>query len=149
MLMGRNGRQAKILELVSRRAVSSQEGLAGLLRAQGIQVAQSTLSRDIRTLGLAKVQGVYRSPGQALRAAPPREDFGRTLRQLVLDSAVSGNILMVRTAPGNAHALGVALDGSAWPEVLGTVAGDDTVFVLLRNPRSGKKLLRRIEELVA
>jgi len=56
---------------------------------------------------------------------------------------------LVRTAPGNAHSLGVVLDAARWPEVLGTVAGDDTVFVLLRNPRAGKKVLRRIEELMA
>lgn len=147
--MRRNGRQSRIADLVARRAVTSQEELASLLRAQGIEVAQSTLSRDIRALGLVKVQGVYRAPGEALRPAPPPDDFRRTLRHLVLQSAVSGNILMVRTAPGNAHSLGVVLDGAAWPEVLGTVAGDDTIFVLLRSPRSGKRVLRRIEELSA
>jgi transcriptional regulator of arginine metabolism len=59
---------------------------------------------------------------------------------------VSGNILMLKTPPGSAHLLGAVLDGVEWPEVLGTVAGDDTVFVLLRNLRLGKKVLKRIEE---
>jgi transcriptional regulator of arginine metabolism len=143
----KNGRHGKILDLVARRPVSSQLEMAALLRAQGVGVTQSTLSRDIRTLGLVKVRGLYRSAPGAAASAPP-DATRRSLRQLVVRSGVSGNIVMVKTAPGNAHALGVVLDSADWPEVLGTVAGDDTVFVLLRRASQGKKLLRRIEELL-
>jgi transcriptional regulator of arginine metabolism len=72
----------------------------------------------------------------------------RSLQQLVVRSGLSGNIVMVKTAPGHAHSLGVVLDAADWPEVLGTVAGDDTVFVLLRRASQGRRLLRRIEELL-
>jgi len=69
------------------------------------------------------------------------------LEQFVIRTGVSGNMLMIKTSPGNAHSIAVVLDAAQWPEVLGTVAGDDTVFVLLRNSRSGKKALGRIREL--
>src|SRR5437899_1693704 len=108
----KNGRHGKILDLVARRPVSSQLELAALLRAQGVEVTQSTLSRDIHTLGLVKVRGLYRSAPSAAAsaAAAPPDAMRRNLRQLVVRSGVSGNIVMVKTAPGNAHALGGVLD---------------------------------------
>ena len=141
-------RHGRILEIVRKRTVSSQEELCALLEGGGIAVTQSTLSRDIRQLGLVKVQGIYRLPGTA-SGAPSRDVLRRSFSQLVVQSGVSGNILMVKTLPGNAHSLGVVLDAAHWPEVMGTVAGDDTVFVLLRNNRLGRKVLRRLEALVA
>jgi transcriptional regulator of arginine metabolism len=143
-MVSKQSRLARILEIVKRNPVGSQERLASLLREAGIRVTQSTLSRDIRELGLVKVRGRY----QAVQSAvpPAGESIRRSLQQLVVHSGVSGNILMVRTGPGNAHSLGAVLDAVQWPEVLGTVAGDDTVFVLLRSTREGKKVLRRIQE---
>src|SRR5262245_60262179 len=142
----KNGRHARIVELVTKRSVQSQLQMAGLLRAQGVAVTQATLSRDIREMGLVKVRGRYQSASSP--AGPPPRDLRRSLQQLVVQSAVSGNILMVKTAPGNAHPLGVILDSAEWPEVLGTVAGDDTVFALLRSAAQGRRLLRKIEELL-
>ena len=142
----KNGRHARILELVTKRSVQSQLEMAGLLQAQGVAVTQATLSRDIRELGLVKVRGRYQPAASA--TVPPPRDLRRSLQQLVVHSALSGNILMVKTAPGNAHALGVILDSAEWPEVLGTVAGDDTVFALLRSATQGRRLLRKIEELL-
>ncbi len=141
-------RHGRILEIIRKRTVSSQEELCALLRVGGIAVTQSTLSRDIRQLGLVKVQGIYHLPGIA-GGAPPADVLRRSFSQLIVQSGVSGNILMVKTLPGNAHSLGVVLDAAHWPEVMGTVAGDDTVFVLLRNNRLGRKVLRRLEALVA
>ncbi len=138
-------RQGRIVELVERRPVSSQEELSLLLAATDIHVTQATLSRDIRDLGLVKIRGVYRRSGD-WNEPQDLEALRRTLKLFVLQSGVSGNILMIRTAPGNAHAVGVVLDSARLPEVLGTVAGDDTVFALLRNARLGKKILKRIEE---
>jgi len=139
-------RHARIIETVKRQSVCSQEELSGLLKGAGIRVTQSTLSRDIRELGLVKVRGTYRlAPEGEDRASAGR----RSIQQLVLEACVSGNILMVRTAPGDAHSMGVMLDAASWPEILGTVAGDDTVFALLRDARLGKKALRRIEEYLA
>ena len=136
-------RHARIAEITKRHPVSSQEELSGLLRAAGIRVTQSTLSRDIRDLGLAKVRGFYQA--QEGRNTPAASTLRRSIQQLVLAAHVSGNILMVRTAPGDAHSMGVMLDKADWPEILGTVAGDDTVFALLRSPRMGKRVLKRIE----
>ncbi len=147
-MTSKNARRTRILELVRRVQIRSQEELADRLERAGITATQSTLSRDIRELGLVKARGIYRPAGD-LDGSPTRELLRRTFQQLVVERGVSGNILMVRTAPGNAHSLGVVLDAARWPEVLGTVAGDDTVFVLLRNSRAGKKVLRRIEELMA
>ena len=138
-------RQQKISNLVGKCSISSQEELSELLRQERVIVTQSTLSRDIRELGLVKVRGFYRSPDGG-RVPLPLELLSRSLQQLILQSGVSGNVLMVKTAPGSAHALGVVLDAAQWPEVLGTVAGDDTVFVLLRSARLGKRILKRIEE---
>ena len=144
-LISKKSRHQKILSVVGNHPVSSQEELSSLLAQDGIVVTQSTLSRDIRELGLVKVRGFYKaSAGENL--APPVEMLRRSFQQLVVRSGVSGNILMVKTSPGNAHSLGVVLDSAQWPEVLGTVAGDDTVFVLLRSTRLGKRLLKRIEE---
>jgi transcriptional regulator of arginine metabolism len=144
-MVTKKSRQGRILEIVRRKAISSQDRLSGLLKSQGVDVTQSTLSRDIRELGLVKVRGVYQSGADA-RSTPAPELLRRALQQLVVQSGASGNIVMVKTAPGNGHSLGVVLDSAQWPEVLGTVAGDDTVFVLLRNARLGRKVLKRIED---
>ncbi len=138
-------RQGRILDFVERRPVSSQEELLDLLAAIGVRVTQATLSRDMRDLGLVKVRGTYRRSAE-WSGPGDLETLRRTVKQFVLRSGVSGNILMIRTAPGNAHTVGVVLDSARLPEILGTVAGDDTVFALLRSPRFGKRMLRRIEE---
>ncbi len=141
-------RHGKIVEIVKRQAVESQEQLSAQLRSADIRVTQSTLSRDIRELGLVKIRGIYKLPQEAGNAPGP-DNLRRSFHQLVMQAQVSGNILMVKTAPGDGHSMGVILDAAQWPEVLGTVAGDDTVFVLLRNSRVGGKVLKRIEEFLA
>lgn len=144
-MTSKRARHARIFEVVQRRPVASQEELGLLLKGGGVAVTQSTLSRDIRELGLVKVRGVYQLPGTG-SAVPAAEVLRRSFNQLIVRSGVSGNILMVKTLPGNGHSLGVVLDAAQWPEVLGTVAGDDTVFVLLRRKGLGKRVLRRLEE---
>jgi transcriptional regulator of arginine metabolism len=144
-MISKKGRHARILDLLRKHRIPSQEELSTLLARENVRVTQPTLSRDIRELGLVKVRGVYQIPEEQL-AAPPLETIKRSLQQLVIRSGVSGNIVMVKTSPGYGHSLGVVLDSAQWPEVLGTVAGDDTVFVLLRNTRFGRKVLRRIQE---
>ncbi len=137
-------RQGRILDLVGRQPVSSQGRLLELLAASGVRATQATLSRDLRELGLVKVRGVYSGSLERDHTADA-EALRRTVKQFVLAIGVSGNILMIRTAPGNAHTVGVVLDSARLPEILGTVAGDDTVFALLRSPRLGQRVLRRIE----
>jgi transcriptional regulator of arginine metabolism len=144
-MVSKRARQGKILELARKRQVRSQEELSSLLKREGIDVTQSTLSRDIRELALFKVRGRYQVGGE-LNSAPSGEAIRRAFEQFVVRTGVSGNIVMIRTTPGNAHSIGVVLDAVQWPEILGTVAGDDTVFVLLRNGHSGRKVLNRIRE---
>jgi transcriptional regulator of arginine metabolism len=147
-MISKKARQGHIQEIVRKRQVRSQEELSSLLNQNGVDVTQSTLSRDIRELGLVKARGSYQISGE-LNAAPPDEILRRAFNQFVIRTGVSSNIVMIKTAPGNAHSIGAVMDAAQWPEVLGTVAGDDTVFVLLRNSRFGKKVLGRIRELSA
>jgi len=142
-MITKTARQGKILEIVRMHSVRSQEELSSLLGTEDVPVTQSTLSRDIRELGLVKVRGRYQLPGSAPPAAPS-EHLRRALEQYVMSTGVSGNIVVVKTSPGNAHSIGVVLDAAQWSEVMGTIAGDDTVFVLARNSRAGKKVLERI-----
>jgi transcriptional regulator of arginine metabolism len=145
-MISKKARQGRILEVVRKNRISSQEKLSVLLKQEGVEVTQSTLSRDIRELGLVKARGSYQVSGE-MSSAPPENAVRRAFEQYVVHSGVSGNIVMIRTSPGNAHSIGVVLDAAQWPEVLGTVAGDDTVFVLLRSSRLGKKVLGKIREL--
>jgi transcriptional regulator of arginine metabolism len=147
-MISKKARQGRILEIARKRTVRSQEALSSLLAQEGVDAAQSTLSRDIRELGLVKVRGSYQVSGE-LQSALPDEILRRAFGQFVVRTGVSGNIVMIKTSPGNAHSVGVVLDAAQWPEVLGTVAGDDTVFVLLRNGHFGRKVLGRIRELSA
>ncbi|MBN1566534.1 MAG: arginine repressor [Acidobacteria bacterium] len=144
--MSKRARQGKILEVTRKRQVHSQEELSSILRQEGIDVTQATLSRDIRELGLVKMRAGYRISEES-HPVLPDEMLRRAFKQFVVRTDVSGNIVMIKTSPGNAHSVGVVLDAAQWPEMLGTVAGDDTVFILLRNGRYGKKVLGRIQDL--
>ena len=145
-MVTKKARQGRILEIVRKHSVRSQEGLSSILSSENVPVTQSTLSRDIRELGLIKVRGRYQSP-ENIKPATPNENLRRALEQYVLSAGVSGNIVVIKTSPGNAHSVGVVLDAAQWPEVLGTVAGDDTIFVLAKNHRVTKKVLERISAL--
>jgi transcriptional regulator of arginine metabolism len=147
-MISKKARQGRILEVTRNHPVRSQEELSSLLRQEGIDATQATLSRDIRELGLVKVRGGYQISGE-IHSSPPDEMLRRAFEQYVIRTGVSDNMLMIRTSPGNAHSLAVVLDAAQWPEVLGTVAGDDTIFVLLKNRRLGKKVMEKIQELSA
>jgi len=144
-MVSKKARQARILEIVRRRRVDSQDALAALLAREGVAVAQATLSRDIRELGLGKVRGGYRVPDGAESAAASRGALRRALGQFAVRTDVSGNIVVVRTSPGGAHPVCAEVDALGWPEVLGTVAGDDTIFILARGPKAAKAVLRRLD----
>jgi transcriptional regulator of arginine metabolism len=144
-MISKKARQGRILEIARKRPVRSQEELSSFLRREGVGVTQSTLSRDIRELGLVKIRGSYQIPGD-LPLIPSNDAVRRAFEQFVIQTGVSGNIVMIKTSPGNAHSVGVVLDAAQWPEVMGTVAGDDTIFVLLRNGKLGKRVIERIRE---
>jgi transcriptional regulator of arginine metabolism len=138
----RTARHARISALIRQRPVRSQIELAELLAADGVQVTQATLSRDLEELGAAKVRGtdggpaVYVIPDEGEPPMRPAEQaparLVRLLRELLTGTDASGNLVVLRTPPGAAQFLASALDRSGLPEVVGTIAGDDTILVVAR-----------------
>ena len=142
-------RHKAILDLVRGGEIASQEDLMLGLKARQIEVSQSTLSRDIQELGLAKAGGVYAVVEGETQARPQAdESWRRILREFLIDVAVAQNIVVVKTGPGHASTVSQVLDETGWPEAIGTIAGENTVFIAVRSERDGKKLERRIRELL-
>lgn len=143
MTADRRKRHLKILELISTRAVRTQEELADALTADGWQVTQSSVSRDIAALRLAKVEGVYRrAPASSSRARDPDE---LRIAEGVLTAEPAGDALVVvHTPPGEANRVGIALDRLAWPEIIGTIAGDDTIFLAVSNQAAQRQVVKRL-----
>ncbi|MGH4017849.1 MAG: arginine repressor [Pseudonocardiaceae bacterium] len=149
----RTGRQARIVELVTHRAVRSQAELLTLLAAEGISVTQATLSRDLDELGAVKLRGVDGgapvyvipedgSPVRGVGGGTAR--LARQLTELLVSVDASANIAVLRTPPGAAQFLASALDRAALHDVVGTIAGDDTILVVAREPLSGAELGARL-----
>ncbi|HEY2765672.1 MAG TPA: arginine repressor [Pseudonocardiaceae bacterium] len=156
MTPSRAGRQARILDLVARGAVRSQTELLTQLAAEGISVTQATLSRDLDELGAVKLRGVHGgapvyvipedgSPVRAVEGGTAR--LGRLLSELLVSAEASANLAVLRTPPGAAHFLASALDRAALADVVGTIAGDDTIMVVAREPHSGAQLADRLTAL--
>ncbi len=141
--MNKFERQGAILRLVREQELSTQADLARALSEQGLEAVQATISRDIAQLGLVKVRGpqgrlVYSLPGAA--DLDRLSELTSALRRLVVGLEQTGNLVVIRTAPGNANALGRAFDDADLPEVAGCVAGDDTIFVAAREGTTGSEL---------
>ena len=152
----RAGRQSRIVALLSAQSVHSQSELAALLAADGIEVTQATLSRDLEELGAVKLRGadggtgVYIVPedGSPVRGVTGgTERVSRLLSDLLVSTDASGNLAVLRTPPGAAHYLASALDRAALPFVVGTIAGDDTILVVAREPMTGVELAATVENL--
>jgi transcriptional regulator of arginine metabolism len=145
-MISKKARQERLLEIIRKHRVKSQKELSSFFLKDGVEVTQATLSRDIREMGIVKVRGAYHIQDE-WTATLSDESIRRAFNQYVRSTGISGNIVIIRTSPGNAHSIGVLLDATHWSEVLGTVAGDDTIFVLLKNSRYGNKVLSKIREL--
>ncbi len=141
MTADRRKRHLRILELISTRAVRTQEELADALSADGWQVTQSSVSRDIAALHLAKVDGIYR---RARNSAGRDPDEVRIAEGVLAAEAAGEAIVVVHTPPGEANRVGVALDRLAWPEIVGTIAGDDTIFLAVANLVAQRQVLRKL-----
>lgn len=142
-------RHAAILDLVRIQRISSQEVLRERLAERGFEVAQATLSRDIRELGLIKMPD---EDGGSLYTVPahvtdPTPALSRLLPALYLGSDGVGNLLVVKTLTGGAQPVAVAIDWQEWPEVVGTIAGDDQILLILRDPAQLREIVRRLEDL--
>lgn len=154
--MTRVGRQARIVEVLSSAQVRSQTELAALLAAQGFEVTQATLSRDLEELGAVKLRGpdggagVYVVPedGSPVRGVSGGTDrLSRLLTELLVSTDATGNLAVLRTPPGAADYLASAIDRAALPYVVGTIAGDDTIFVAAREPMTGVELADTLKDL--
>ena len=137
----RERRRAVLRDLVARYAVSSQAELVGLLAGAGISATQATVSRDLDELGITKTRG---ADGTVSYALPEMPALAQALRQFVVDIDASGNLAVVRTPPGTATAVAIAIDGSDVPGVLATLQGDDTVLVVAREPATGREVADRL-----
>lgn len=140
-------RHRKILELIKENIIGTQEELADLLKQEGFHVTQATVSRDIKELALIKISvgnDRYRySLPTEITVSETRLRF--MLKEFVLNYAASENILIVRTAPGNANAVASALDNAQWAEILGSVAGDDTILVVARKKEEIPQIIDKLE----
>jgi transcriptional regulator of arginine metabolism len=154
--MNRAARQARIVELIRDRSVHSQAELLGMLEDEGVGTTHATLSRDLDELGALKLRGadggtpVYvipddGSPVRGIEGGTAR--LARLLGDLLVSSDASGNLAVLRTPPGAAHYLASALDRAALHDVVGTIAGDDTLLVVAREPLTGAQLVARLREL--
>ena len=146
--MSKPARHALILEVIKHHRVPSQEALREILLAQGTDVTQATLSRDIRELRLVKIPDARGTSHYALpeewESTAPLETL---LPTLFLSAEGTGNLLVVKTMKGGAQTVAAGIDWEEWPEVLGTLAGDDTILIIVRDPGRLPSVQERVEEM--
>jgi len=153
MVMNIHARQEEIVKIVREQTVPSQDELMAILRKRGFKVTQPTLSRDIRELGLAKTPSGYVVPGDLAPVAPftPREIREGRLEQLLRDSVIfaegAGNLVVLKTPPAAAQPVASALDSTPPEDALGTVGGDDTIFVAFRHPASAAAFAQQVQQI--
>ena len=146
-------RQRAILTLVATRPVHSQDELVSLLRRQGFIVTQATVSRDVKELGLAKVPVKSERGEEIFKYVVPSAAVNfvsrlhRAVSELVTSVEGSVNLIVMRTPPGSAMMVASALDEAAWPELLGTIGGDDTILAIVRSPEEMPLVKQRLLDL--
>jgi len=145
--MNKTLRQRAILESLKHESFASQDDLQRLLRRRGFKVGQATLSRDIRDLNLNKTHHGYSLPEGETAAAVALPPISRLVREFVLDVRSAQNLLVVKTIVGSAQPVAAALDEADWPDVVGTIAGDDTILIICPDKESAHKLAALIEEM--
>ena len=144
--MNKSYRQSQILKLIRSHSLHTQDEVARALRTLKIPATQVTLSRDIRELGLVKTPSGYAEGGTdtAAGSSEPRPDVAAIAREVLRDIRQAHNLLVLKTPPANANALAAALDHADWPEVTGTIAGDDTVLVVAPDVKTADALRARL-----
>ena len=144
-------RQALILDLLGREPVRNQEQLRRGLKALGVVATQATLSRDIKELGLVKRAGDGAYQRQASPSPPPStaaSTLSRAVTEFVTGVDRVQQLVVLRTGPGQAHAAAIAIDRAQLPDVVGTIAGDDTILVIARDPQRARSLSERLNALI-
>jgi len=145
---GKTFRHGQILRLVSDGSIVNQEDLRRRLAAQRLRVTQATLSRDIQELRLIKTQRGYKSASVLPEDQSPLPPLARALGEFLLDIRPAENLLVLKTPPSGAQPLAAAVDGAKFPEIAGTIAGDDTVLIITPTKKTRESLQRRIESLM-
>jgi transcriptional regulator of arginine metabolism len=138
--MNKTYRQGQILRLIRSHKVFTQESLANELAALGIPAKQVTLSRDMRELGLVKTPEGYRQ----VSAGGVGPSIETIMAEFLLEVRIAQNLLVLKTSPGHANSIAIALDQEDWPEVVGTIAGDDTILVIAPDNETASELRTRL-----
>ena len=147
----KNARQTAILSIIEQYDVETQEELAGRLKEMGIVVTQATVSRDIKELRLLKVlsgSGGYKYATADKAEHGLSERFVRMFRDSVLSINFAGNIVVVKTLAGSANAAAEAIDSMRLPEILGTMAGDNTILVIVHNDAEAAQIVKRFHDML-
>lgn len=145
--MTKSFRQGQIRKLVRSHPVHTQEDLAKLLRSVGIEATQVTLSRDIRELRLVKTPEGYRQIENG-SARESGSHFELLAGEFLQDVKSAQNLVVLKTAPGHANSVAVALDSADWPEVVGTIAGDDTILIITPDNTTAAMIANRLLSLL-
>ena len=144
-------RQVAILDIIEKQNIETQEELAEALRLRGIRVTQATVSRDIKELRLLKVltpSGAYKYATADKAENGLSERFIRMLAESLLSVASSNNLIVVKTLSGSANVAAEALDSLRWPEILGTLAGDNTILLIIRSEADVPAVQTRLQEMM-
>jgi transcriptional regulator of arginine metabolism len=146
-------RREEIVTIVREQAIHSQEELLHALRRRNFRVTQPTLSRDIAALGLIKTPSGYVMPGELASVTPispltAEQRFENAVDEYVVSAIAAGNLVVIKTGVGNAQPVALAIDGAKLDAVLGTIGGDDTIFVALADEGAARSLERRVHQLI-
>ena len=144
-------RQALIREIVEAQSIQTQEELAEALRAHGMVVTQATVSRDIREMHLLKVlseDGSYRYATMEKSDAGMNDRLIRMLSDSVVEMNSANNLIVIHTLPGSAHVAAEAIDNLKWPEAIGTIAGDNTILVIVRSNEEVDTVMKRFRGII-
>lgn len=147
----KSARHAMILELIDRYNIETQDELASKLRTEGMRVTQATVSRDIKELRLIKVlaeDGSYKYATVDKAEAGLRDRFLSMFAHSVLSMTTAGNLIIVKTITGTANAAAEAIDSLKYDDVVGTIAGDNTIFVAIRNAEASNDLIKKFQALL-
>jgi len=144
-------RQAAILNLIDKHDIKTQKELADMLKTQGFDVTQATVSRDIKEMRLLKVltglgEYKYATADQAEYSVSDR--FVRMFVDSVISIEAAGNIIVIKTLAGSANVAGEAIDSMRWPEIVGTLSGDNTIFVIVHNDQDADEVVKKFNEIL-
>ncbi|QOQ53753.1 transcriptional regulator AhrC/ArgR [Bacillus amyloliquefaciens] len=149
--MTKGQRHIKIRELITSQEIETQDDLVDMLREEGYKVTQATVSRDIKELHLVKVptnNGSYKYSLPADQRFNPLSKLKRSLMDAFVKIDSASHMIVLKTMPGNAQAIGALMDNLEWEEIMGTICGDDTILIICRTPEDTKGVQSRLLELL-